>query len=265
MSFLFKRLPALLLSTLAGFGIWSGTAQADALDNILDAGIIKIAVPDDFPPFGERTEGKLEGYDIDVANLIAEGLGVKLKPVTVKSVNRVPFLMSGEVDLVVSCLGINPQRAKAITFSQPYGPFFSGVFGAPEVTVQSVADLAGKKVAVTKDTLEDLELSKLAPEGTEIIRFDANEDTIQAYLSEQAELLLTGNPVAATLAKKYPYKPVETKFILRNSPCSIGVRYGEPRLLNWINAFVFTKKLDGELDRLARQWFGEPLPLLPTL
>lgn len=122
------------------------------------------AVPQDFPPFGSTgKDGKLEGYDVDVARLVAKELGVKLELIPVSSINRIPYLQTGKVDLVISSLGVTPGRAKVIAFSNAYAPFFSGVFGDPKVQVKSAADLAGKTVGVTRGTVEDSDLAKIAP------------------------------------------------------------------------------------------------------
>ncbi|MGH8728314.1 MAG: transporter substrate-binding domain-containing protein [Burkholderiales bacterium] len=240
--------------------------QTVTLDEILYGGIIKIAVPKDFPPFGSLgAGGKLEGYDVDVANLIAKDLGVKLELVPVASNDRLSLLLTKRVHLVVAGLGVSAERAKAIAFSSPYAPFFSTVAGAANVEVKNLADLQGKKVAVTRDTLEDRELSKSAPKGVEIIRFPDNQATIQAFLSGQADLIATGNVVAASIAKNNPDKKIESKFVIRESPASIGVRKGDLELLHWVNVFVYEKKLSGELDQLSRKWFGEPLPAMPPL
>ena len=270
----FRYFQVLLVGILVGLlCVWAGTAKAqdttaiqpvNALDRIIAAGVIRIAVPNDLAPFGSAdAKGKPEGYDIDVARLLAEDLGVKLDLIPVISVNRIPWLMSGHVDLVIANLGVSPERAKAIAFSAPYASFFSGVFGSPIVNVKSPADLQGKKLAVTRNTLEDRELSRLAPKGAEIMRLEDSNATILAFLSGQADLIVTGNSVAAVIAKKNPEKKIENKFTIRESPPSIGVRQGEPDLLNWVNAFIYYRKLGGDLDQLSRKWFGEPLRPLP--
>ncbi|WP_282096262.1 transporter substrate-binding domain-containing protein [Epibacterium ulvae] len=96
-----------------------------------------------------------------MAKLIAEDLGVtlELKPITSKQ--RIPFLTSGTVDLLVSSMGANPERAKSVWFSSANAPFFSGAFAAPEIKVSSPEDLAGLKAGVTGGTIEDLELPDL--------------------------------------------------------------------------------------------------------
>jgi polar amino acid transport system substrate-binding protein len=271
----FRYFQTLLLGILIGaLCVGAGTARAqdtsavepgNALDRIIAAGIIRIAVPNDLAPFGSAdAKGKLEGYDIDGARLLAEDLGVRLDLIPVISVNRIPSLMGGNVDLIIANLGVSPERAKAIAFSAPYAPFFSGVFGSPNVNVKSPADLQGKKIAVTRATLEDRELAKLAPKGAEIMRLEDSNATMLAFLSGQVDLIVTGNSVAAVIAKTNPEKKVESKFTVRESPASIGVRQGEPELLHWVNAFVYYRKLSGDFDQLSRRWFGEPLRPLPS-
>jgi len=243
----------------------SGPALADDLDRILEAGSVRIAVPQDLPPFGSLQDGQLQGYDIDVAKLVAADRGVRLEVVPITSVNRIPALLTERVDLVIANLGISPDRAKTIAFSTPYAPFFSAVFGAPDLAVKDPGDLQGKKTAVTRDTIEDRELTKIAPQGAQILRFDDNDATVSAFLSGNADLIATGNVVVAALLEQNPQRKLESKFRIKESPAGIGVRRGEPELLNWLNVFVFHKKLSGDLDLLSRRWFGEPLPMLPVL
>ncbi|MEM7652964.1 MAG: transporter substrate-binding domain-containing protein, partial [Pseudomonadota bacterium] len=91
-----------------------------------------------------------------------------------------------------------------------------------------------------------------------------NATTIAAYLSGQADVLVTGNVVASKIAKENPEKKLVTKFIIKNSPAFIGMRKGATDLLQWVNVFILHKRLGGELDTLSVKWFGEPLPPLPT-
>lgn len=240
--------------------------EADQLADILKKGKISIAVPENFPPFG--SVGKTlehEGYDVDVAALVAENLGVELELLPVTSKQRIPFLSSGKVDLVISSMGANPERAKSIWFSSAYAPFYSGAFAAADVELDSVADLAGMKVGLTGGTLEDLELSKMAPDGTEIVRFGDNAATLAAYIAGQVDVLVTGNTVAAGLSANNPDLSVESKFIIKESPAFMGIAAGEANLLQWVNVFILHKKLGGELNTLSEKWFGQSLPPLPSL
>ncbi|WP_353799529.1 transporter substrate-binding domain-containing protein [Thalassospira sp.] len=197
-----------------------GAASASALDSISEAGVLKVAVPQDFPPFGSvGTDMQPKGYDIDMAALIAEELGVKLELVPVTSSNRIPYLNTGKVDLVISSLGKNPDREKVIDFSDPYAPFYNGVFGPADFSVEKAADLAGMSVGVTRGAIEDLELTKIAPSDVDIKRYEDNNGTISAFLSGQVDLIATGNVTAAAIIERDPPRKPEPKFLIKNSPC----------------------------------------------
>lgn len=237
------------------------TAGAEALDDVIKAGVLKVAVPQDFPPFGSvNAEMKPQGLDIDVAALIAKRMGVKLELVPVTSTNRVPYLQTKKVDLVISSMGKNPEREKAIDFSEAYAPFYNGVFGPADQKVTAAADLAGKTVGVTRGAVEDLELSKIAPPTATIKRYEDNNGTISAFLSGQVQLVATGNVVAAAILARNPPKKPEPKFLIKNSPCFIGLNKGEPKLQAKVNAILADVKKDGELNALTVKWLGMPLP-----
>lgn len=239
-------------------------AMADLAD-ILDSGTVKVAIPESFPPFGALgATGEYEGYDVDVAKLIAEDLGVELELVPVTSKQRIPFLETDRVDLVIATMGANPSRAKSIWFSSAYAPFYSGAFAAADKSISSPSDLVGMKVGLTGGTLEDLELTKLAPDGVEIVRFGDNAATQAAFTSGQVDVLVSGNTLAAAISDANPDMGIQTKFILKESPAFIGVKKGNFDLLQWVNVFILHKKLGGELNTISETWLGQPLPPLPT-
>jgi polar amino acid transport system substrate-binding protein len=262
---MWKKLIGFTGAAIASAFLMVAPASAE-LKDILAAGKIKIATPENFPPFGSLgVEGEYEGYDIDVAKMIAEDLGVELEIVPVTSKQRIPFLETDRVDLVIATLGANPERAKSIWFSHAYAPFFSGAFAKPDVAVSTIADFSGKKIAVTGGTLEDLAISEDAPEDAEIIRFGDNAATIAAYVSGQADVIVTGNMTALGISKDHPDFGLESKFIIANSPSYIGVKTGNIDLLQWVNVFVLHKKLNGKLNTLSKKWLNTPLPPLPAL
>jgi polar amino acid transport system substrate-binding protein len=250
---------ALLLAAVAQPSL--AQSGGDALAAIMKAGVIKVAVPQDFPPFGSvGTDMKPMGYDIDMAELIAKELGVKVELTPVTSTNRIPYLTTGKVDLVISSLGKNPDREKVIDFSAAYAPFFNGVFGPAALQLKDAAGLASRSIAVTRGSVEDLELTKAAPQTTEVRRFEDNSSTISAYLSGQVELVATGNVVAASINEQKPDKMLEPKFLIKDSPCAIGLNKDQPALLEKVNAIIGKAKKDGRLGAIAQKWLHAPLP-----
>ena len=255
------------LTALAGLlAITMASPAAANLDEILNEGTIEIGVPENFPPFGSLgAKGEYEGYDVDVARMIAKDLGVDLELVPITSKQRIPYLETDRVDLVISSMGANPTRAKSIWFSNAYAPFFSGAFAAPDVAVSSPDDLTGLKAGVTGGTIEDIELSNMAPDGVQIVRFGDNAATLEAYKSGQVDVLVTGNTVAANLAANNDDVQLETKFVIKESPAFMGIKKDNMDLLRWVNVFILHKRLGGELDDLSQKWLGQKLPDLPTL
>jgi polar amino acid transport system substrate-binding protein len=250
-------LPALFVAML-GFG---STARADALDEIMKAKVIKVAVPQDFAPFGSAgTDLKPQGYDIDMANLIGKELGVRVDIIPVTSANRIPYLQTKKADIVISSLGKNPERERVIDFSNAYAPFFSGVFGAKNVAVTKVEELAGKTVGATRGAIEEQELTKMAPPSATIKRFEDNNTTIAAFISGQVDLIATGNVVAAAIAEKSTARPPILKFIIKDSPCFVGLNKNEPNLLAKLNEIIAKAKASGDLTKLSEKWLKAPLP-----
>lgn len=255
-NFVRSMLAAGLLSACASL-----PALADVLADVQKAGVLKVAVPQDFPPFGTvGPDLKPRGYDIDMAGLIAKDLGVKVELIPVTSTNRIPYLTTGKADLVISSLGKNPDREKVIDFTIAYAPFFNGVFGPADAAVSTVADLAGKNVGVTRGSVEDLELTKIIPESATVKRFEDNNSTISAYLTGQVDVVATGNVVAAAINEMTNQRPLESKFVIKNSPCYVGVAKGEAALLARVNEIIGKARSDGRLDAISRQWLKAPLP-----
>lgn len=254
-----QRIIAVIAATIAIFSL--NANAADGLSRIMERGELRVAVPQDFPPFGSvGTDMKPHGYDIDMAHYLANKLNVKLKLVTVTSANRIPYLKTNKVDLVISSLGKNPERAKVIDFSDAYAPFFLGVFGLKSVDVHQSSDLSGKTVGVTRGAIEDMQLTKVAPKDATIKRFEDNNTTLSAYLSGQVDMIATGNLVIAAIEKRNPKRVPETKFTLKNSPCYVGLNQHDDALKAKINELISQARSDGSLNKISEKWLKAPLP-----
>ncbi|AMP01615.1 bacterial extracellular solute-binding s, 3 family protein [Collimonas arenae] len=245
---------------LAGTLLPAAESRADSLDDIQSRRAVRVAVPKDTPPFGSENPYKtLEGFDISIAKMVSLELGVKLDMVPLASSERIPQLLNHHVDLVISSLGKNPERLKQIDFSQAYAPFYLGIFGAPNLDVKSAAGLAGKTIAVLKGSIEETELTKVAPPTTIIKHFDTSQDVVKSYLSGESKLLAAGNVLIAAFTEKQ-VEVTQLKIVLKDSPCFIGVNKNEPALLAKVNTMLTHIKQNGVLNINAQRWFKAPLP-----
>ena len=243
----------------------TGAQAQTALDDVMKAKKITIAIPTDFPPYGfVGTDLKPQGLDIDMANYIAAKLGVAIELAPVTSANRIAYLQTKKAELVISTLGKNAEREKVIDFTAAYSPFFQAVFAAKTLPVKSFADLSGKSIGVTRGAIEDQELTKLAPAGADIKRFEDNNATVSAFVSGQTQLIATGASVAGNMMGKNPQLGTEYKLLLKDSPNFIGVAKGEDKLRLKVNEIIADGKKSGDIDKMAMKWLGRPAGDLPN-
>lgn len=257
-----------LASSVAALGLASLAALSahaqNALDDVMLSKHIRIAIPTDFAPYGfVGTDLAPRGLDIDMANYVAAKLGVKAELLPVTTANRVPYLQTKKADLVISTLGKNPEREKVIDFTAAYSPFFIAVFGPKTTSLKGPDDLAGKSIAVTRGSVDDAELTKVAPPAAEVRRFEDNNNTISAFVSGQTQLVATSVQVAGSMMQKNPQLGTEFKFILKDSPNFIGVAKGEDKLRIKVNEILAEAKKNGDLDRMSVKWLGKPTGDLP--
>lgn len=240
-------------------------ASADVLANILSKGVVRVAVFADVPPFGSvNANRELEGFDVDMARLVAESLGVKLELVQTTAANRIPYLITDRVDVNIALMSVTPERARQVMYSQPYVNTALAVYGPKSIAVTSAAALGAHKVAAAKGTTEELELTALNPKAN-ILRMEDNATAVQAYLSGQSDLWAGNSLIAIELAKKNPTKEFERKFIIRSAPGHMTVKMGEHNLVRWLDTFVFSNTLNGNLAKLHQKWLGIAMDPLPPL
>ena len=236
----------------------------DSLKAVMAKKSISLGIPTDFAPYGFMgPDFKPQGLDVAVAQLIADKLGVKAELVSVSTPNRIPYLQTKKIDLIVSALGKNAEREKVIDFTVAYAPFFQAVFGPKSLSIKTFADLGGKTIAVTRGTIQDDVLQQVAPPTLKIQRFEDDNSTVAAFISQQTQLVATGAAVAAAAIAKNPQAQAEYKLLLKDSPNFIGVGKGEKALLDKVNEIIRAAKADGTLEAYAQKWLGRGTGNLP--
>lgn len=243
----------------------SAEAWADRFQDIISKGVVRIGVPLDVPPFGSlNAQRQPEGFDIDLANMVGKAMGVKVELQQITGANRIPFLLTDKVDIVISVMGLTPERAKQIMFTAPYADTQLAVFGPKSAKVTSADGLGTFKVAAAKGTTQELALSAMNPKAA-LMRTEDDATAAAAYLSGQADLIATNSLIIPDLMKRNPNKEFDLKFTIRRSPAHMGVRMGEHTLVRWLDSFIFFSSMNGDLDKLHRKWLAMPMAPLPPL
>ena len=252
---------ALALGLAATLSAWAPAASAQSVADIKKKGELTVGMLVDFPPYGTtNSSNQPDGYDADVARLMAKDLGVKVNLVAVTGPNRIPFLLTNKVDLLVASLAVTPERAKQVQFSTPYAAASIVVYGDKKANIKAAADLKGKRVGVARASTQDVALTAIAPEGTEIRRFDDDATAMQALMSGQVDAIGCSTTVAAQIDKRAPANTYENKFLLRQQVMAVAMRPGQAELLNTVNSFVARNTANGELNKLYRKWLETDLP-----
>lgn len=248
---------------LASLAITASGASAQTLEAIQKRGKVLIAIDTGTPPYGSLDANmQPAGADVDVANLIAKDLGVPLEIVPVTGPNRVAYLLTNKADLVVATFSVTAERAKSVAFTIPYGSNAVVVAGRSKIEARDVAALSGKSIAVVRGTIQDTDLTRIAPKDANVRRYEDDATAATAILSGQVDFIVTGQQIAKAIIDKDPSKSLEEKFTIRVSPYSIGLRRGDADFLQLVNTFIYTHRLNGDLEAVHQKWIGgKPSPL----
>lgn len=239
----------------------STATRADTLEHIKSSGVMTFGIVTDQVPYGFINEkGQNDGYDIDIAKMMAKDLGVTAKFIPVTAANRIPLLLTGKVDMLICVLGMYPDRAKVVQYLKPYAASAVELYAAKSTNIKSMADLAGHNVAVARGSSVDKMLTASAPSGTNIQRFDDDSSAVQALVSGQSDVLAGYSNYYLPLQKSSPNK-FESKVTLEVEYLGIAVQKNQKSYTDWANNVLDKNKAQVLAD--YKKWFGIDRPALP--
>ena len=229
------------------------------LDTVKKRGKLVAGVKTDFPPFGTvDAGGKNVGFDVDVAHRFARALfndEQQVELVAVTSGNRIPFLQSGKIDIIIATVTITDERRQVVEFSDPY--FMSGslILVPKASTVKSLDDLGGKTVAVVQGAIQDKDVEQLQPKANRL-KFGKVSEAVLAVKGGRADAYVHDDIVILSLTRENAdLKAVGKTFVPR--PYGIAVRKGDTEFINWVNAELKKMHADGTYDRLWKKYFAD--------
>lgn len=263
-----KRLVATATLALALFGFAAaGSAQE----------VLKVGSECTYFPFNFRdSDGKLKGYDIDVADEIAKRLNAKAEYSCLKFDGLIPALLAGQFDLIAASLSITPERQQRIDFSEAYR-LSIGQFVAPKAKKLQLFDakneviktaFKGIRVGLQRGTTYDSWFQAIVPEA-QVVRYETVEQMYLEIKSGRLDAIMT-NPMKTYL--EFLSKPdgagfevvgpqiTDVKYF--GTGAGIGLRKGNDALLKRIDTAILAMKKDGTLDKFSKVYF--PFAIYPT-
>ena len=242
-----KKLFALILSLVLVLSLTAGAladARARNLEDIKESGKLVIGVFSDKKPFGYVDEyGEYQGYDVYFARRLAQDLGVELELVSVDAPNRVEYLTSAKVDIILANFTVTPERSEVVDFALPYMKVALGVVSPDAALITSVEDLRGKTLIVSKGTTAETWFTANEPE-VNLLKFDTYTETFNALLDGRGDALSTDNTEVLAWAIENPGFTVGVETLGSLDTIAPAVQKGNDTVLAFINEEI--EKLAGE-------------------
>ncbi|SNQ49062.1 ABC transporter substrate-binding protein [Frankia canadensis] len=243
-------------------------APGTTMARLHDAGKITIGTKFDQNYFGlKNLSGKPEGFDVEIAKIITDGLGIPrdhVNFVETVSANREPFIQQGRVDMVVATYTINDKRKKAVDFAGPY--FIAGqsiMVAKNNTTITGKDSLAGKKVCSVSGSTPAENIRKVAP-AAQLVLFDGYSKCADALKNGQVDAVTTDSVILLGIIDKDPeaFKLVGGTFT--REPYGIGIHKGDTAFRTFINDTLEAAYKDGRWAKAFSSTVGKVVPNTPT-
>ena len=233
----------LLLAVLVTW-LLPGSAQAKesfrTLEEIQSSGTVNIGVFSDKSPFGFVDEnGDYQGYDVYFANRIGEDLGVKINFVSTEAANRVEYLKTNKVDLILANFTVTPERAEAVDFCEPYMNVALGAVSHKSHVITSLDDVKDEQVIVISGTTAETYLTANYP-NIKQQKFDTYAAAKTAFENDANALWLNDNTEVIAFALENPGYTVGIPSLGSADTIAAAVTKGNETLLNWLNDQIVT-------------------------
>lgn len=254
-AFLFLTIALLTLGQTA-------VAQVRTLDAIVKSGTLRVGVNPNFPPMSSYgMTNKIEGFDVDVANRIAEELDVKVELVPTATAQRVAFLSSGRIDIALGALTRTPARARLIDFTAPLHTEAMSVLTTDRTDFSSWRDLDDPEVTLVnmRGNLSVELLKKDLPRAKTLL-VDGNADTVRALAQGRADAMVENIDFFMKFTENYRnVNWRRLKGVIYVSYCGIGLARGNEDLRNFLNILLYDLHSSGFVNKRWENWFGAPM------
>jgi len=244
-------------------------AEGTTMARLKDAGKVTVGTKFDQPLFGlKNLEGKPEGFDVEIAKLIAGEMGISpdnISWVETVSANREPFIQQGKVDFVVATYTINDERKQVVDFAGPYyeaGQDIMVAKGNPD-GIAGPDDLAGKKVCSVTGSTPAENIRENYPDA-DLTEFDVYSKCAEALKNGQVQAVTTDNVILLGLISQdeEAFELVGKPFT--KEPYGIGLKKGDTEFRNFINDTLQKIEQDGRWLAAWDATAGKVAPAKPT-
>lgn len=251
-----------LIAKLAGMVLAIGlaatsAAQAGKIDEIRERGTVRIGVSLGGEPIGFRDDqNNPVGYDVDVATMLAEKLGVPVEFVDVSGDARISMLVSGQIDIAVANTSATLERAKSVDFSIPYNRAGLRIIVQKDAGITSLEGLAGKKIVVGRGSTGETFIKNAAPQAELVYTDNFSPEGVLLLQQKRVDAAIEDSSLLDYLATKNE-NLVTLPGLHSNDPIGIAVAKGDEGFVRWIDMFVSDYIQSGAYETNYKKWWGE--------
>jgi glutamate transport system substrate-binding protein len=227
------------------------------MGKIQEKGEIAVGVKYDVPPFGFKNpqSGNVEGFDVDLGKAVADKLGVKTKLVEAISDNRIPFIQDGTVDLVLSTMTINAERAEQIGFSDPYFIAKGRILVPKDSEIAGIEDLAGRKVCTALGSTYEETLKTKAPKA-DLRLVDAYSECLELLQNGAIDAISTDDVIlTGMIIQDDSLKLVGDELTVE--PYGAGFKKDDAEFAEFVNGVIAEYKSSGAWQESYDRWLGQ--------
>jgi len=241
-------------------GLYASSGNNDVLYDIQKKAEITVGVSILPPWVMENKEGKLIGFEIDIANQLARDMGVKIKFKQYQWDKMIPALKKGEIDIIASGLSITPKRALEVNFSSPYASSGYSLATCLNLTKDftSIKDLNDEKVYITavKGTVSANLARRIFPKAKLDLRENA-KDATSAVVNGSVHAFISSSPVPEFISLKHPDQvDLPLKKPLLTTKEAFAVKKNNQEMLNFLNSWIVTREADDWINSSHQYWFN---------
>lgn len=258
-----KQLCAILLAFLVtastAFANDNALWQRSTLNQIIKNGELRVGLEPGFAPFEMlNKKGKVVGFDIDLAKLMAESMGVKLKVIKLDWNGIMPALLTNQCDIIISGMTITPERNLWINFADSYMTVGQTVLlrKGLSTTIRNFDQLNHEKftLATKPGTTAQDAIKKFLP-NAKVQLYESESAAVDEVLAGRVDGFVYDYPVNAIYYARNQKNLIFLDTPFTHERLGFGIRKGDPDFLNWLNNFLAQIKGDGTYDRLHARWF----------
>ena len=246
--------------------VWSSFAQAAELEHIEKNGVITVSLNREYPPFAMQKDGKPFGLDVDMAHLLAEYLGVKVRFIQPQSYDQqIPKLLAGESDIIMAAMTRTIERGLKVNFTDPYFEVSQAALVKRDLVSDSansyfdLLEIDSIRLAVKAGTTHEKFARELFA-AKAIKLYPTTDAAADGLIKDEVNAMVADSPFIRVWRATHPEHYQKIVALLQpvtKEYYAFAIRRGDQAFLNWLNLFVGEIKTDGTLDFLKYEYFEQ--------